>query len=78
MPIKNLDASKEMLKSLNLYYTASVLDSIIEKTIEKSMTCEKFLDLLLKREIQARESNKLEKRLKQGKKYKKDANYCMI
>jgi DNA replication protein DnaC len=66
MPIKNLDASKEMLKSLNLYYTASVLDSIIEKTIEKSMTCEKILDLLLKREIQARESNKLEKRLKQA------------
>lgn len=66
MSNKILEASKEKLKALKLYYTANTLDKIIEKSIKNSMTCEKFLEILLDDEIRERECKKLENRLKQA------------
>jgi len=60
----NIEIAKDMLKTLNLYHTAEVLNELFEKAREKSMTCEKFLEEMLKLEIKEREKRKLEKRLK--------------
>ena len=62
--IGNIEIAKDMLKTLNLYHTAEVLNELFEKAREKSMTCEKFLEEMLKLEIKEREKRKLEKRLK--------------
>jgi DNA replication protein DnaC len=53
-----------LLKTVNMYHAAEALNEIIEKSIEKSQTCEAFLEQILQKEIQGRESRKLEKRLK--------------
>jgi hypothetical protein len=53
-----------MLKTVNMYHAAEALNEIIEKSIENALTCEKFLEEILLKEIQGREKRKLEKRLK--------------
>ncbi len=55
-----------MLKTVNMFHAAEALNEMIEKSIEKSLTCEKFLEEILLKEIQGREKKKLEKRLKQA------------
>lgn len=55
-----------MLKTVNMYHAAEALNEIIEKSIENALTCEKFLEEILLKEIQGREKRKLEKRLKQA------------
>lgn len=58
--------TKAMLKTVNLNHAAEALNELIEKSIEKKLTCEKFLEEVLTREVQEREKRKLEKRLKQA------------
>jgi DNA replication protein DnaC len=60
----NIEITRDMLKTLNMYHTAEILNELFEKAREKSMTCEKFLEEALREEIKAREKRKLEKRLK--------------
>jgi DNA replication protein DnaC len=55
-----------MLKTLNLYHTAEVLNEILEKAREQSFTCERFLEEALREELKGREERKLGKRLKQA------------
>lgn len=64
--IGNIEATRSMLKTLNMYHTAEVLNDILEKAREKSLTCEKFLEEALRQEIMGREKRKLDKRLKQA------------
>lgn len=55
-----------MLNTLNMSYTAGILNDLLEKAREESLTCEKFLEELLSAEVKGREKRKLEKRLKQA------------
>lgn len=62
----NNENTISMLKTVNMYHAAEALNEMIEKSIEKALTCEKFLEEILVKEIQGRETRKLEKRLKQA------------
>jgi DNA replication protein DnaC len=62
----NIEATLNMLKTLNMYHTAEVLNELIEKARQNSLTCEKFLEEILSEELKGREKRKLEKRLKQA------------
>lgn len=61
-----IEMTRNMLKTLNLYHCAEYLNELVNKAIEGSMTCEKFLHTILLEEINARENKKLAKRLKQA------------
>jgi DNA replication protein DnaC len=62
----SIAATKNMLKALNMHHTAEMLDDLCQESLEKSFTCEKFLEEVLKGEIKGREKRKFEKRLKQA------------
>jgi DNA replication protein DnaC len=62
----SLGATISMLKALNMYHISEGLEGLLEKARERSQTCEKFLEEILKEEIKGREKRKLEKRLKQA------------
>lgn len=57
---------KKMLQIVNLYHTAEQLENLLNDSIQKSLSYEKFLEELLKKEIQNREQKRFEKRLKQA------------
>ncbi len=61
---ENIDNTRTMLKTLNLYNTADMLNELVDKSIKNAMTCEKFLYEVLKTEIASREKKKLEKSLR--------------
>jgi len=60
----HIENSIGMLKTLNMNHAGVALSDIVEKSIKYSYTCEKFLEEILKEEIQGRERRKFEKRLK--------------
>ncbi|EYE87200.1 ATP-binding protein [Fervidicella metallireducens AeB] len=62
----NIKVLESMLRTLKMYHTAENIGDIIEKALENSLTCEKFLEEALREEIKGRETRKLEKRLKQA------------
>lgn len=62
----NIETTRNMLKTLNMYHTAEILNELFEKARDKSLTYEKFLEEVLQEEIKGREKRKLEKRLKQA------------
>lgn len=57
---------KKMLQIVNLYHTAEQLENLLNDSVQKSLSYEKFLEELLKKEIQNREQKRFEKRLKQA------------
>jgi len=57
---------REMLKTINMHYSADYLEQLLIKSTEKAVSYEKFLENLLKNEIEAREQKRLEKRMKQA------------
>lgn len=62
----HIENSINILKTLNMNHAVNTLDKIIEKSIEDSYSRERFLEEILKVEIQGREKRKFEKRLKQA------------
>lgn len=70
MEVDDLTQSSEklqsMFKTLNMYYTAENIENILEKSVDNSLTCEKFLEEILEKEIAGRDKRKLENRLKQA------------
>jgi DNA replication protein DnaC len=58
------DNIKNMLKTLNLYYTASQLDEVLSHSSGKSLSYEKFLEKICKNEIEERENKRFEARMK--------------
>lgn len=60
----HMENSISMLKTLNMNHAIIALGKVTEKSIEDSYSCEKFLEEILKEEIQGREKRKYEKRLK--------------
>lgn len=62
----DIENTISMLKTVNMYHAAEALNEMIGKSIEKALTCEKFLEEILIKEIQGREKRKFEKRLKQA------------
>ena len=49
-----------------MHHAAQAFNELIEKSVEESQTCEKFLETVLHTEIDGREKRKFEKRLKQA------------
>ncbi|TJX12989.1 ATP-binding protein [Tissierella creatinini] len=64
--LSSIETLESMLRTLKMYHTAENIDNIIEKTREKSLTNEKFLEEFLNEEIRGRERRRLEKMLKQA------------
>lgn len=64
--IGNIEATTNMLKTLNMCHTSEILNELLENARKKSLTCEKFLEEILKEELKGREKRRLEKRLKQA------------
>ncbi len=63
---QQIETTKKLLKTVNMYHAAQALNELIDKSIEESLTSEKFLERVLYTEIEGREERKLEKRLKQA------------
>jgi len=62
----NIENTISMLKSVNMYHAAEALNEMIEESIERALTCERFLEEILLKEVQGREARRFEKRLKQA------------
>jgi flagellar biogenesis protein FliO len=54
----HMENSISMLKTLNMNHAIIALGKVTEKSIEDSYSCEKFLEEILKEEIQGREKRK--------------------
>lgn len=57
---------RKMLQTVNLYSTAEHVEKLFDDSTKKALSYEKFLEQLLKTEIQCREHKRFEKRLKQA------------
>ena len=55
---------KSMLKTLNMYNTAELLDELLLQASGKSLSYEKFLEQIFKSELYSREQKRFETRLK--------------
>lgn len=60
------DSIKEMLESVRLRHSATVLDEVLKSATDKALSYEKFLESLLNREIKSREEKKFERLMKQA------------
>ena len=57
---------KTMLKAVNLYHAANQLEDMLEKSLNKSLSYEKFLENLLKCEMEGRDNKRFQRRMKQA------------
>ncbi len=61
-----IDSIKEMLESIRLRHSATILDKTLKNATDKSLSYEKFLESLLNQEIKSREEKKFERLMKQA------------
>lgn len=57
---------KTMLKAVNLYHAANQLEDMLEKSLNKSLSYEKFIEYLLKCELEGRDNKRFQRRMKQA------------
>jgi len=61
-----IESVKEMLDTIRMRHSATALEEILKTATDKALSYEKFLECVLKQEIESREEKKLEKRMKQA------------
>lgn len=60
------DSIKEMLGSVRLRYSATILDEVLKNATDNALSYEKFLESLLNRESKYREEKRFERLMKQA------------